>query len=151
MMKFRIFISLLLFTLSLEGANILDLVGLLDRNDNVAFQERVKTLQDANSAREDNNKTILMYACWVGNSDAVKHLLSKGADVNAQDSGGATALHLAAWKGYTPIALYLLENGASGQTVSKDGMTPLDIAMMQGNQEIADAISKSAPKLKPLL
>jgi ankyrin repeat protein len=45
----------------------------------------------------------------------------------------------------------LLENGASGQTMSKDGMTPLDIAMMQGNQEIADAISKSAPKLKPLL
>ena len=151
MMKYRIFITLLLFTLSLEGANILDLVGLLDRNDNVAFHERVKTLQDANSAREDNNKTILMYACWVGNADAVKHLISKGADVNAQDSGGATALHLAAWKGYTPIALYLLENGASGQSVSKDGMTPLDIAMMQGNQEIADAISKAAPKLKPLL
>lgn len=151
MMIYRIFITLFLFSLSLEGANILDLVGLLDRNDNMVFQERVKTLQDANSARDDNNKTILMYACWVGNTDAVKHLVLKGADVNAQDSGGATALHLAAWKGHLPIALYLLENGASGQTMSKDGMSPLDIALMQGNQEIADAIHKAVPKLKPLL
>lgn len=151
MMRYRFFFLSFLFAISLQAANILDLVGLLDRNDMVTFQSRVQTLNDANSAREDNNKTILMYACWIGNTEAVKYLVLKGANVNAQDSGGATALHLAAWKGFTPIALYLIENGASGQTVSKDGMTPLDIAMMQGNQEIADAISKVAPKLKPLL
>lgn len=135
----------------LSGADILNLVSLLDRNDTEKFQSQILTLQDANSAREDNNKTILMYACWVGNIDAVKYLIDKGADVNAQDIGGATALHLAAWKGFTPIALYLVEKGASGQAMSKDGMTPLDIAVMQGNKEIAEAIQKAAPKLKPLL
>jgi ankyrin repeat protein len=135
----------------LYGADILNLVSLLDRNDTEKFQSQILTLQDANSAREDNNKTILMYACWVGNIDAVKYLIDKGADVNAQDIGGATALHLAAWKGFTPIALYLVEKGASGQAMSKDGMTPLDIAVMQGNKEIAEAIQKAAPKLKPLL
>jgi len=150
-MKYRYLFFVFLLSISLQAANILDLVGLLDRNDMGTFQARIQTLNDANSAREDNNKTILMYACWVGNTEAVKYLVVRGADVNAQDSGGATALHLAAWKGHTPIALYLLENGASGQTMSKDGMTPLDIAMMQGNQEIAAAIEKAAPKLKPLL
>lgn len=149
--KRSIFLILLSAILSLNAAEILDLVGLLDRNDTVTFQDRIQTISDANSAREDNNKTILMYACWVGNLDAVKYLVSKGADINAQDIGGATALHLAAWKGYTPIAIYLLQNGASGSIMSKDGMTPLDIAMMKGNQEIAEAIEKAAPKLKPLL
>lgn len=146
------FFTLLLFvSVTLQSADILSLVGLLDRKDTATFQSRIQNLSDANAAREDNNKTILMYACWVGNLEAVKHLVSKGADVNRQDSGGATALHLAAWKGFTPIALYLLENGASGQMMSKEGMTPLDIAIMQGNQEIAAAIEKAAPKLKPLL
>lgn len=151
MMRYRFFFLSFLFAISLQAANILDLVGLLDRNDMVTFKSRVQTLNDANSAREDNNKTILMYACWIGNTEAVKYLVLKGANVNAQDSGGATALHLAAWKGHVAIALYLLENGASAQTMSKDGMSSLDIALMQGNQEIADAMNKSAPKLKPLL
>ncbi|MGA9046945.1 ankyrin repeat domain-containing protein [Sulfuricurvum sp.] len=147
----NIFFALFLTVGAVEGADIFDLVGLLDRNDTATFQSHVQTLQDANAARADNNKTILMYACWVGNSEAVKHLIAKGADVNAQDAGGATPLHLAAWKGHTSIALYLLEKGASGQSMSKEGMTPLDIAVMQGNQEIARAIEKAAPKLKPLL
>ncbi|MBD3810066.1 MAG: ankyrin repeat domain-containing protein [Sulfuricurvum sp.] len=137
--------------LSVEGADILELVGLLDRNDTNTFIDKIQTINDANSAREDNNKTILMYACWVGNIDAVKHLVEKGADINAEDSGGATALHLAAWKNHTQIALYLIEKGASGSALSKDGMTPLDVALMRENQEISKAIEKAAPKLKKLL
>jgi len=147
----QLFLALLISFSSLNAADILELVGLLDRNDTAGFYSRVQNISDANSAREDNNKTILMYACWLGNTDAVKYLVGKGADVNAQDSGGASALHLAAWKGYTEIALYLIQNGASGNTMSKDGMTPLDIALMQGNQEIGEAIQKASAKLKPLL
>lgn len=149
-MKKILFFFLFSFSI-LQGADILQLVALLDRNDTAAFQSQVQTLQDANAMREDNNKTILMYACWVGNADAVAYLIAKGADVNAQDAGGASPLHLAAWKGHTAIALHLLEHGASGQSMSNEGMTPLDIAMMQGNKEIAEAIEKAAPKLKPLL
>lgn len=145
------FFLLSLVTLVLEGADILQLVGLLDRNETTTFVNKIQTIGDANTAREDNNKTVLMYACWVGNIEAVKHLVQKGANVNAQDAGGATALHLAAWKNHTPIALYLIENGASGSAMSKDGMTPLDVALMRENQEIAKAIEKAAPKLKKLL
>lgn len=150
-MKSLFFFGSFLFALSLEAADILDLVGLLDRNDTKTFQSRIQTLQDANAHRSDNNKTILMYACWIGNTEAVTDLIEKGADVNAQDVGGATALHLAAWKGFTPIALHLIAHGASGSIMSKEGMTPLDIAIMQGNKEIAAAIEKAAPKLKKLL
>lgn len=150
-LKIVLLMALLVSAFSLHAADILDLVGLLDRNDTKTFQTRIQTLSDANTAREDNNKTILMYACWVGNTEAVNYLIDKGADVNAQDVNGATALHLAAWKGFIPIALHLIDQGASGSVMSKDGMTPLDIAIMQGNKEIATAIEKAAPKLKKLL
>lgn len=146
----RLLFSLVLSVGVLPASDILALVGALDRNDTAAFKTLVKTIEDANTLRVDNNKTVLMYACWVGNVDAVKHLLSKGADVNASDAGGATALHLALWKGYDDIALLLLDNGASVQSMSQEGMTPLDIAIMRENRPIIDAISKAAPKLKPL-
>jgi ankyrin repeat protein len=150
-LKFPLLIAILVSVYNLHATDILDLVGLLDRNDTKSFEAHVQTITDANAAREDNNKTILMYACWVGNAEAVNYLIDKGADINAQDDGGATALHLAIWKGFTPIALHLIERGASGNVLSKDGMTPLDIAMMKGNQEVAAAIEKTTPKLKSLL
>lgn len=146
----KIFFVLATVSNLLYGADILSLVGLLDRNDTKTFKVQIQTLSDANAARSDNNKTILMYAVWVGNTEAVHYLIDKGADVNAQDSGGATALHLAAWKGRSDIALYLLEKGSSGSAMSKEGMTPLDIALTQGYRDIAEKIEKAAPKLKPL-
>lgn len=147
----RYLITILLAAFSLQAADILDLVALLDRNDTKTFESRVQTISDANSMREDNKKSILMYACWVGNTEAIKYLVQKGADVNAQDSAGATALHLAIWKGFTPIALYLLENGASASSMSQEGMTPMDIAVLKENREVISAIEKTTPKLKPLL
>jgi hypothetical protein len=147
----RHLITIVLAAFSLQAADILDLVALLDRNDTKTFESRVQTIADANSMREDNKKSILMYACWVGNTEAVTYLVQKGADVNAQDNGGATALHLAIWKGFTPIALYLLENGASASSISQEGMTPMDIAVLKENREVISAIEKTTPKLKPLL
>ncbi|MCI4407369.1 MAG: ankyrin repeat domain-containing protein [Sulfuricurvum sp.] len=147
----RHLITIVLAAFSLQAVDILDLVALLDRNDTKTFESRVQTIADANSMREDNKKSILMYACWVGNTEAVTYLVQKGADVNAQDNGGATALHLAIWKGFTPIALYLLENGASASSISQEGMTPMDIAVLKENREVISAIEKTTPKLKPLL
>lgn len=142
----------LLFTCSMvSGADIFKLIQSIDRNESQTFKSMVRTMDDANTARSDNNKSILMYASWVGNSEAVKHLVSMGANVNAQDSSNATALHLAIWKDRDEIALYLLEHGASALALSSDGMTPTDIAMMKSNTKILEAIEKSKPKLKSLL
>jgi len=143
-------VFLLLLSVYGHGADILALVGMLDRNDTAGFERMVTTQEDANAQRPDNNKTILMYASWVGNHQAIKWLISHGADVNATDSQGATALHLAIWKRHTPIALYLLEHGASPFTVSHEGMTPSDIALFQKNTTVMEAIQRRKPRLKSI-
>lgn len=141
---------LLFFSMFASGADIFKLVQALDRNDTQAFKSMIVTISDANTARSDNNKSILMYASWVGNTPAVKYLVEKGADINANDSSNATALHLAIWKDHTDIALYLLENGASATSMSIDGMTPADIAILRSNIKVMEAIDKAKPKLKSL-
>ena len=149
-MKKIVFFFLLSATL-LSGADIFKLVQALDRNDTKAFSSMIMNIEDANSARSDNNKSILMYAAWVGNQEAVKNLVEKGANVNAQDSSNTTALHLAIWKNNTNIALYLLEHGASVSAMSMDGMTPSDITVLKNNSKVMEAIEKKKPKLKSLL
>lgn len=149
-MKKIVFFLLLSATL-LSGADIFKLVQTIDRNDTVEFKRLVQTIEDANTARSDNNKTILMYASWVGNIDAVKHLVDLGANVNAQDTSNATALHLAIWKDHTDIVLYLIEHGASVSAMSVDGMTPSDIALLRSNTKVIEAINQAKPKLKSLL
>ena len=134
----------------MSGADIFKLVQTIDRNDTVEFKRLVQTIEDANTARSDNNKTILMYASWVGNIDAVQHLVYLGANVNAQDSSNATALHLAIWKDHTDIVLYLIEHGASVSAMSVDGMTPSDIALLRSNTKVIEAINQAKPKLKSL-
>lgn len=146
----KILFFLLLYTVYVSGADIFKLVQALDRNDTKAFTSMIMTIEDANTARSDNNKTMLMYASWVGNTEAVNYLVEKGANINAQDSSNATALHLAIWKDHTEIALYLLENGASAVSMSNDGMTPSDIAVLRSNTKVMEAIEKAKPKLKNL-
>ena len=148
-MKKIVFIFLLLCGIS-SGADIFKLVGAIDRNDTAGFVSMVQTIGDANTARSDNNKTILMYAAYKGNKEAVEHLITKGANVNASDSTNATALHLAIWKDHTGIALLLLEKGASTSTMSTDGMTPSDIALIRSNSKIIEAIEASKQKRKTL-
>lgn len=60
-----------------------------------------------------NEMTPLMYACCVGNLEAVKTLLKAGADIEAFGFGGMTPLMHAAWKGNGDIVGYLLETGAN--------------------------------------
>ncbi|MDD2830056.1 MAG: ankyrin repeat domain-containing protein [Sulfuricurvum sp.] len=146
----KLFFLFLLACSVLNGADIFKLVQAVDRNDTVTFKQMVQTISDANTARSDNNKSILMYASWVGNGDMVEYLVRQGADINAQDSSNATALHLAIWKDHTDIALFLLDHGASSTIMSVDGMMASDIAMIRSNTKVMERIESLKPKLKSL-
>ena len=82
-------------------------------------------------------QTPLWIACDVGQVDALRLLLEKGADVNQADKDGTTPLHLACFKGHVDVARLLLEKGAEVDRAEKQGATPLFIACQEGHVDAA--------------
>lgn len=66
-------------------------------------------------------------------SDAVKLLLTKGADVNAKDKLGQTALMLAASSGQGDSVTVLLDKGADAMAKDLNGRTAMDHARYHDN------------------
>jgi hypothetical protein len=63
--------------------------------------------------------------------EAVKYLLTLGANVNAVDHNGETAMHGAAYKSLPKVVHFLADNGAKIETwnsTNRWGWTPLRIA-----------------------
>lgn len=144
----RLLLALPLFAAYLAAADLADMVPYLDINSTAHFKSLVTGTEEANVKRSDNNKTILMYAVWVGNAEAVKHLLSKGADINAEDSEGITPLLLAVFKDRTEIATVLIEQGADINASAHDGTTPLMMSRIRQNKEIEEALLKASSQKK---
>src|SRR5579862_3267431 len=75
---------------------------------------------------DDHEITPLMYAADIGSVEAMRLLLDRGADVNAQNAFGSTALM---WSVSDPAKVrMLLEHGAQVNLTAKSGRTALVIA-----------------------
>lgn len=148
----RFLFAAFLLALSLNARELSELTPFLDVNTTERFISLVNTEDDANAKRPDNNKTILMYAVWVGNEAAVEHLIAKGADVNAKDAEGVTPLLLAIYKERTAIALSLIDHGADVNATAHDGSTPLLMSRIRKNETVEKAIlAKSLSQNKEAL
>ena len=96
-------------------------VGLIDRTEMAAIQQRVNGLLNNVSAEsqntspnstEDTGETV-HYAAENGDLGRVQALLSRGAPVDEKDSHGKTALIYAARNGHVEIVQLLLSKGAN--------------------------------------
>ena len=107
---------------------------------------------DAKSA----SKALLTLAV-AGDTDAIRYVLDRGADVNAVDVDGRTALMYAANNDRLPLATtrLLIERGAAVNAKANDGLTALDSAWLHGHSPIVDLLvasgaQGSAPSLPVL-
>jgi ankyrin repeat protein len=66
-------------------------------------------------------------ASWKRQSEVVKVLLEKGADIEAKDEDGQTSLMWASYRGYSEVVELLLENGANIEAKDNRGKTALDL------------------------
>lgn len=83
-------------------------------------------------------------ACLVGNLEALKALLEKGAAVNAKEPmNGGTPLQVAAFNGHFELVKLLVSKGADVNARDKDGWTPLSQARDQGFPKIVDWLKKN--------
>ncbi|KAF4768676.1 hypothetical protein HAV15_002769 [Penicillium sp. str.  len=107
----------------------------------VSFLERKATFQrwtrlyQADRGWDDNpgppRSSRLYYACFLGLVAPARHLISKGADVNAKGINYGTALRAASYGGFRGIVKLLLDNGADANAHSS-----LQVASEEGHQEI---------------
>jgi ankyrin repeat protein len=102
------------------------------------------------SARGLNGITALASYVWRERKDAVRKLLERGADVNAQDNDGDAPLHGAAQNGNVEILDLLLAKGANPNLKNKQGGTPLMWAAVFGQESAAQRLLEGGadPALK---
>ena len=81
-------------------------------------------------------RTALQLAAMYNETDVIRELLQRGADVNKRDRNhGQTALHCSALNNITDTIRLLLENGASTTIKDNEGRTPIDLAREWKKQE----------------
>src|SRR5262245_27191846 len=77
-----------------------------------------------------------------GNTQAVRGLLQKRADVNAAEADGMTALHWAARNNDLASARLLLGAGANAKAATRYGVTPLALAAQNGSAQMLELLLK---------
>jgi hypothetical protein len=102
-------------------------------------------LHTANS--QDALNLELLRAATDGNVDNARSLLSKGADINTQNSAGWTPLHTAIWNNRLRIFELLIEEKADINKTNTKNETPLYFAAEKGNKTIVDILVKNGAEI----
>nr|XP_010588515.1 protein phosphatase 1 regulatory subunit 12B isoform X7 [Loxodonta africana] len=81
---------------------------------------------------------VFLAACSSGDTDEVKKLLARGADINTVSVDGLTALHQACIDENLDMVKFLVENRANVNQQDNEGWTPLHAAASCGYLNIAE-------------
>ncbi|HEX2967456.1 MAG TPA: ankyrin repeat domain-containing protein [Bacteroidales bacterium] len=107
---------------------------------------------DVNTKDEDG-RTVLMYASFNGHSELINNLVLRGAKVNLQDINGRTALMLASSGPFPDAVKILLDHGADPNIIDKaEHYSALMYAASEGQLEVVKILLKynADPYLKDI-
>ncbi|XP_071084414.1 ankyrin repeat domain-containing protein 50-like isoform X2 [Haliotis cracherodii] len=95
---------------------------------------------DVSLVDEDGNN-ILHYACWGGNVETVKCVLSLHVvDINSRGGRSQTPVMMAAWRGHRDVVELLVSEGADVSLVDEDGNNTLHWACIGGDVETVKCV-----------
>jgi ankyrin repeat protein/serine/threonine protein kinase len=98
------------------------------------------------NARDADESTPLMIACYSDNVEAVRVLLHLGADVQLARADGDTALHVAVRRAAADSARMLLQAGASPHAPNRLGETSWTLAGRSGSEAVLAVLSEMQPR-----
>jgi ankyrin repeat protein len=96
------------------------------------------------------NQVTLLHASLCGAKESlpiIKHVLSLGIDINAQDGDGQTPLHWACKEDTAESRAqiqYLIANGASLTIKDSEDLTPIDVARQHTRNDLAEWLTSMA-------
>ena len=92
----------------------------------------------------------LLAAARSGDTEAVRALLKRGANLEAQDKDGKTPLLWAAERGHTEIVRLLLAQGANREARDREGLTAYDLALLssEGKHEAILNLLPRPPRVR---
>ena len=105
-----------------------------------AKNDRAPAASGALQAAARNGRPAILDAAWRGQADAIRQLISTGADVQARDEDGNTALALAAAAGKIAAVDALLSAGADVHARNKISEQPLMLAASKGHVDVVDRL-----------
>lgn len=82
-----------------------------------------------------------------GDVQAVRRLISAGADVDARDRHGQSALMLAAHRGDLEVAAALVERGADLDVTAKYQLSALMLAVVAGHVDVVRLLARAGADL----
>lgn len=97
---------------------------------------------EVNADISESGLKPLHKASFLGNVEAVRSLLSAGADIHAADSSGYSALHHAVQYNRSKVVKVLLECCADAKRKSKNCASPLDLAAQSGREASANVFEE---------
>ena len=98
--------------------------------------------QALNERFNPHNSSALIIAAKRGKIDAVRLLLSWGADIESHDANKDTALHWAAYNGHIDTVRFLLENNASLEARGYQNNTALNFSVRHGKGPVVELLLK---------
>ncbi|KAK6169585.1 hypothetical protein SNE40_020608 [Patella caerulea] len=122
--------------------------ALFRRNEQLKRWEDSETNRVSSSIREERLRVkfqdgcIFLAACSSSDTEEVKKLLDRGADINTSNIDGLTALHQACIDDNQDMVEFLVDNGAEVDVCDNEGWTPLHATASCGFTEIARYLIK---------
>nr|WP_322623280.1 ankyrin repeat domain-containing protein [uncultured Flavobacterium sp.] len=110
------------------------------RKGTVAEIEKIYSTDKASvNAVDSNGNSMLILACYRGNTEVAKYIASKTSDINYKNKQG-TALMAAVMNGDAALVSYLLQKGAKPDIAEESGKTALIYAVSFGKTACAKAL-----------
>jgi ankyrin repeat protein len=149
-MILKSFFVIAVFILAATATQAQEIFNAVKNND----LEKVNVLIEKDASlvniKDETGNTPLHHAAIIGSIETIKLLLSKGADINAQNTELNTPLHEAIQNKKENISALLIEKGADLNKTNVHNQTPLHSAAVLNQKEIGEMLIAKGASIDPL-